>query len=66
MWLLPVAHLFGSQSMFLLLLHHLCFVDLCAFSISPSYILPLLSFVSVSFFWVCSGFFSFFPLALTS
>lgn len=55
-YLLCFSVIFGSQSMFLLLLHHLFFLDLCAFSCSPSCIPPLY-FVSVSFFF---GFISFF------
>lgn len=47
--------------MFLLLLHHLFFGDLCAFPWSPSYIPPLLSFVSVSFLGFVLDFVSFFP-----
>lgn len=58
--LLCSSVILSSWSMFLLLLHRLLFVDLCAFSCSPSYIPPLLSFVSVSFSWFCSWFCFFF------
>lgn len=59
--LLSSSVIFSSQSMFLLLLHHLFFGDLCAFPWSPSYIPPLLSFVSVSFLGFVLDFVSFFP-----
>lgn len=56
-YLLCFCVIFGSQSMFLLLLHHLFFLDLCAFSCSPSCIPPLY-FVSVSFFFLVLFLFS--------